>query len=295
MAEQQRILITDLDNTLWDWFDAWYQSFSALLDGLQAISGLDRELLEIQIREVHQRRGTTEYSNLVREVPALVEFSGTRDPFEVFDDALHAQSSARRRETKLYPGVREVLDQLKARGIRVVAYTESTAYWTEWRIKHTGLDGVIDVLYSSPDHDLLSGIDPAALRTGRYRGQFGLRSTIHRQVPLGILKPDTHVISSILQEEEVPRSNALYLGDSLMKDIAMAQAAEVLDVYAEYGRVQDQEEYDLLRRVTHWSQKDVERERALAGPRADVIPTATCHETINEILPIFGSSFAGLR
>ncbi len=30
----RRLLITDLDNTLWDWFEAWYESFSALLDGL---------------------------------------------------------------------------------------------------------------------------------------------------------------------------------------------------------------------------------------------------------------------
>lgn len=67
MADERRVLITDLDNTLWDWFDAWYQSFSALLDGLQAVTGFDRELLEAQIRVVHQRRGTAEYSNLIRE------------------------------------------------------------------------------------------------------------------------------------------------------------------------------------------------------------------------------------
>lgn len=95
MTVGPRMLITDLDNTLWDWFEAWYQSFSALLDGLVSITCLDRQVLEDQIKAVHQRRGTTEYSNLVREVPALVEFAGPDDPFDVFDEALHAPRTPR--------------------------------------------------------------------------------------------------------------------------------------------------------------------------------------------------------
>src|SRR5690242_16042089 len=98
-----RLLITDLDNTLWDWFQAWYESFSALLDALVDLSGVDRAVLEDQIRVVHQRRGTSEYSNLVREIPALVEASAPRDPAEVFDAALHAQNSRRKAATRLYP------------------------------------------------------------------------------------------------------------------------------------------------------------------------------------------------
>ena len=290
MGDERRILITDLDNTLWDWFEAWYLSFSALLHGLEATSGLSPELLEAQIRAVHQKRGTTEYSNLIREVPALVEFSAGRDPFEVFDDALHAQSSARRRATKVYPGVEAVLRGLKARGVRIIAYTESGAYWTEWRIRHTGLDGVIDVLYSSPDHDLAAGIDPSDLRTGRYEGTYGLSETEHRHVPMGMLKPNARVLCSILRDQECSPTQAAYLGDSLMKDIAMAQDAGVLDIHAKYGQAHHRKEYDLLRRVTHWTQVDVERERALAHPDADVIPTFTCQDGIEEILPILGSS-----
>lgn len=129
-----RLLITDLDNTLWDWFEAWHVSFSALLEGLVDLSGVDRETLETQIKAVHQLRGTTEYSNLVREVPALVAAAAPRDPKDVFDAALHAQSSARLMATKLYPGVAEALRLLKDDGVRLVAYTESGAFWTQWRI-----------------------------------------------------------------------------------------------------------------------------------------------------------------
>ncbi|MDA2810664.1 hypothetical protein O4J56_08460 [Nocardiopsis sp. RSe5-2] len=45
----------------------------------------------------------------------------------------------------------EALGEVRRRGVPVVAYTESIAYWTEWRMRETGLDGMVDILYSSPD------------------------------------------------------------------------------------------------------------------------------------------------
>lgn len=292
----RRLLITDLDNTLWDWFEAWYESFSALRDALVALSGVDRGVLEEEIKAVHQQRGTTEYSNLVREVPALVSAAAPRDPAEVFDAALHAQNSRRKATTRLYPGVREALLTLKDAGLRIAAYTESGAYWTEWRMRHTALDGVIDVLYSSPDHDLAAGVDVAELRTGHYDAEtYGLRFTKHLHVPQGVLKPNQEILRVILDEEGCDPSQAAYLGDSLMKDIAMAQTAGVLDIHAAYGLVQQRQEYDLLRRVTHWSDQDVAREKALARPSGPVTPTVVCRDGFAEILPIFGHLGTGAR
>ena len=43
----QRIttVILDLDNTLFDWVDVWYKSFSAMLEELAKASGVDRDVL----------------------------------------------------------------------------------------------------------------------------------------------------------------------------------------------------------------------------------------------------------
>lgn len=294
--KSRRLLITDLDNTLWDWFEAWYQSFSTLVDELVALSGVDRATLEGQIKAIHQQRGTTEYSNLVREVPALKAAAEPRDPVEVYDAALHAQNSRRKAATRLYPGVSQSLSLLKDAGVRIAAYTESGAYWTEWRIRHTELDGVIDVLYSSPDHDLIAGVTTADLRTGHYdQASYGLRGTDHRHVPHGVLKPNQALLRSILNEEGCDPNEAVYLGDSLMKDITMAQAAGVLDIHARYGLAQHRKEYDLLRRVTHWSDQDVARESALAHPDGEVVPTLVCRDGFDEILPVFQPSLAGIQ
>lgn len=283
----KQLLVTDLDNTLWDWFESWHSSFSALLNQLVNISGVQREVLEAEIKSVHQLRGTTEYSNLVREVPSLVSFAGNADPMEVFDSALHAQHSERKASMQLYPGVLETLEQLRSQGVKIVAYTESGAYWTEWRMRRTGLDGIIDVLYSSEDHDLAAGIDASALRTGHYDdSEYGLKKTHHSQIPVGVLKPNSEILNLILEENSVSAEYAAYVGDSLMKDIAMAQYAGVLDAFAEYGTAQSKDEYELLRRVTHWTDEDVERERELSQNSGMVSPSVVLKHSFSEILPI---------
>jgi hypothetical protein len=42
------LLITDLDNTLFDWFGIWHASFSAMLDKTVELSGVPREVLEAE-------------------------------------------------------------------------------------------------------------------------------------------------------------------------------------------------------------------------------------------------------
>src|SRR5438876_11276907 len=84
------LLVTDLDNTLWDWFEIWYRSFSALLDGIVSISGIPQEELEPEIRKIHQRRGTSEYSYLIGELPPLRELHGEDANLqELYADAIN--------------------------------------------------------------------------------------------------------------------------------------------------------------------------------------------------------------
>jgi FMN phosphatase YigB (HAD superfamily) len=280
------LLVTDLDNTLWDWFAAWHASFSAMLERLIEISGVPAEVLEPQIRAVHQARGTAEYSFLLDEVPALVEASGSVPPSKRYDDALHQLHSRRRATTRLYPGVLEALTSLKQAGIAIAAYTESLAYWTEWRIRWTSLDGLIDRLYSAPDHDLPNGVSREQIRT-KAGDEYGLKHTKHLPLPRGVMKPNAEILRSILSDCGVQPDQVVYVGDSLMKDIAMAQSVGVLDVHAKYGEAHQKAEYELLRRVTHWTDKDVQREKELSR-RPEVHPTITLQQGFPELLPVFG-------
>lgn len=277
------LFVTDLDNTLWDWFHAWNASFGALLNGLVAITGVPKDQLENEIRKVHQQRGTSEYSFLIHEVPSLLEFAGDRDPRQVFDEALHAQNSARLRETSLYDGVASTLESLQKAGVQIVAYTESQAYWTEWRIRKLGLDGVIHRLYSSPDHDFPEGITPDKIRYYP-ESEYGLKITDHRHVARGLTKPNGEILREIMDDYAVLPEEVLYIGDSVMKDVAMAQSLGVFDVHAKYGESHEQPAYEQLKRVSHWPDSDIANERDAA---AAVEPNYILTEGINEVFQHF--------
>ena len=65
----------------------------------------------------------------------------------------------------------------------------------------------------------------------------------------------------------------------------MAQQAGVTDVHALYGASQHKPEYELLRRVTHWTPEMVERERNALKPAMHVLD-----KNFAQILPLFGAS-----
>lgn len=256
-----RLLVVDLDDTLWTWFDAWHVSFSAFLSSTSSLSGITEVDLKRAIRPIHQRHGTSEYSWLLDELDVLQgSVPSGSTVAEHFDPALHAQNRARKGATRLHPGVLDTLTRLRANGTTVVAYTESLAFWTRWRIQQTGLDGLIAEIYSSPDHDTPAGVDVASRRTLPAK-DYELKETEHRHVQRGIVKPAPEILQQILDDHSVAATEAVYVGDSLMKDVAMAQAVGAIDALAAYGVKTDDPRYLLLQEVSHWPDCTVAKEQ----------------------------------
>jgi phosphoglycolate phosphatase-like HAD superfamily hydrolase len=278
------LVITDLDNTLYDWFELWYHSFRILLDRLTSESGISRDVLVGEIKQVHERHQTSEYAFLLQELPSLQALHPGEDLAEVYDGAIHAYRSARKRHRRLYPGVMDTLEALRREGVLIVGYTESMGFYSASRVRALGLDGVLDYLYSPADHPL-----PAGLRREQVRmyppEHYALERTEHRHTPPGEIKPNPAVLLDIVGEVGGSVERAIYIGDSLIKDVLMAQDAGVMDVHAKYGTAHTREEYELLRAVTHWTAEQVETER-VASSRT-VQPTFTLERSFEELLDLF--------
>jgi phosphoglycolate phosphatase len=286
------VVVTDMDNTLFDWLAMWHAAFGAMLDRLVADSGVPREVLEREIYTLHQAHGTTEYAFAIQALPALRARHPGEDLTVRYAAAIEAYRAARRATLRLYPGVLETLRALRAADVRVIAYTESLAYYAAYRVRALGLDGVLDALYSPPDHALPDGISPDMIR--RYPPEhYRLHGTAHRHTRAGAWKPDAAVLRGILDEIGAAPDEAVYIGDSLLKDVAMAQAAGVIDVFARYGDVRGRPGYDLLRRVTHWPPA------VLAGSEqrveADVRPTHVLKDGFAELLDLIAPRRAAPR
>jgi phosphoglycolate phosphatase len=279
------LLVTDLDNTLYDWFAMWYPAFNAMLETVCSKSGVSRAALLDEIRAIHQERGTSEYSYLLNELPSLKKLNLPQEITEVYRDAIRRYRSMRQRNLHLYPGVRNALVRIKEFGVPIVVYTESLGFYSAWRLRELNLDGVVDYLYSPPDHDFPEDVTPEMLRS-RPPEAYELKKTEYRETKRGILKPDPQILQRILQELGASASQTVYVGDSLMKDVAMAQDAGMFDVLAKYGAVKDHSAYRLLQQVSHWSEDDVQRESRI-NERPNVTPSYILHDRFDEIFDFF--------
>jgi phosphoglycolate phosphatase len=290
MKQKVELCVFDLDNTVFDWVAIWHAMFSAKLAEVSRISGISEERLKPEFKKIHQYHGTTEYPFAIQELPSLQARHPGQDLRKLYDSALHAYYSARKRTLVTYPGVVSVLRTLQARGCKIVAYTESMAFYSAQRLRDLDLDLLIDVLYSPEDHQLPNNMLPAEIR--QYpREHYELRRTIQRHTPRGELKPNPDVLRTILKDVGVARERAIYVGDSQMKDIAMANIVGVTSVWAKYGVTQHLPEYELLREVTHWKDADVAREKAIAEGRGvsekDLVPNFTLENGLLELLDFF--------
>ena len=70
-----RLLVCDLDNTLYDWVSYFVPSFYAMVDKVVEITGWDREQLLDEFQKVHQKHNDAEHPF------ALLETALVRDMF----------------------------------------------------------------------------------------------------------------------------------------------------------------------------------------------------------------------
>lgn len=260
-----RLLITDLDNTLYDWVTFYAHAFTAMVRQLTALFEIPEHQLLSEFKEVHQRYGTSEPPYALLELPSVrlaLKRVPEREWLHVLDPALHAFNRERRDRLHLYPGVQSTLAELRNRGLRIVGHTEAIAVNACFRLAKLGIASDLARLYAAenkyPAH--LSGKPPWEPPQDV------------RLLPAAKRKPDPEVLREICNAEHVEPAQAYYVGDSLGKDIAMARAAGVTAIWSRYGTIYERHLWDTLVRITHWTPVDVEREERLRQVGKDVTP-----------------------
>lgn len=264
----KKLIITDLDNTLYDWISYYSISFTAMLEELICITGISRDKLLADFKSVHQKHGNAEHPWAVLELPSLIEYFETSSDELIkgkIDSAFHAFNRARLDSLKCYDGVIDTLNALKYKDVKLVAHTEAPVRNALYRLEKLGLKDFFTHLYAPRDrfhHEL----DERSLNWLNEQGEYlQLLDESDR-------KPNPHLLKQICEKEGVHMSDAVYIGDSIVKDIAMANTAGVTSVWAEYGKQHNPDFWKLLVSITHWTDEDVKREEELKFALNDTKP-----------------------
>lgn len=286
LLANKKLLVCDLDNTLYDWVRYFVSSFYAMVNEVVRLTSCDRERLLDDFRRVHQRHRDSEHPFALLETEVVHDlFRGytLREIARQLDPAFHAFNATRKSTLVLHPGVREGLDSLKRSGVVLIAHTESKLYGVADRLIRLQLAEYFDRIYCRerpnarhPDPDSIDG--------------WLERIPMDRVVELSRhqRKPDPEVLLEICGMENVNVSDVAYVGDSMARDMLMAKNAGVYAIWAKYGTDHSSEEYERLVRVSHWTADDVRTERRLHREVRKMQPDFVAETSFMEVLDALG-------
>lgn len=278
----KKLLVCDLDNTLYDWVSYFVASFYAMIDETVRITGCDRERLLDDFGAVHRKYGDSEHPFSLLEtatIKGMFPGEARADIAKRLDSAFYAFNSSRKENLRLYPGVGDALEALLQADVTLVAHTESNLFAVVDRLTRLGLSNKFKRIYcreraksQHPNPD-----------TGRnWLRSFPLERTVelsHHQ-----RKPNPDVLIEICSDEGVSLAEAAYVGDSMARDMLMAKEARVFSVWAKYGSSHQAGLYEKLVRITHWTSADVIREKELREKAKEIEPEYVLENSFDEIL-----------
>lgn len=243
-----KLLITDLDDTLYNWLDFFVPSFYSMADEVSKISGINIDVLLDEYRAKHQEYGSVEYPFVTLHLPSITEKYSTCSEDElktIFSEAFHKFNSERKKRLQLFDGVFETLKELFDKGIIIIGYTESSQENGYYRLKKLEIDSFFKHVY--------------ATKSSFINTDYSIDTKVKS---ISSKKPDKDVLIEICKKEGCDVSEAIYLGDSLTKDILMAQKAGITSVWANYPKTKN-DYYKKLVKISSWTESDFTREQEL--------------------------------
>lgn len=289
---RKKLLVCDLDNTLYDWIAYFVPSFYAMVDRVIAITGCDREILLDNFRDVHQEHGDSEHPFALLETDTIKRMyanANWEDIVRQLDPAFHAFNSERKRNLRLHRGVKETLGTLGRSGVKLVAHTESKLYGAAYRLDKLGLFDYFSHIYcrerTVPRHP--KGDEPS-----NWLSRFPMEKIT--ELSLHQTKPNPAVLLEICAAEGISHEEAAYVGDSIARDVLMAKRAGVFSIWAAYGAEHSPTMYEALVRISHWTPKEIERERQLKDEARAISPDFIAHREFTEALSVFGLTIKNL-
>jgi phosphoglycolate phosphatase len=275
-------LICDLDNTLYDWVGYFVPSLYQMVDQAILLLSCDREMLLDQLREVHQKYHNSEHPYAILETNLVQQWLKSGHDLTELEPIFRAFNLERKKRLVPYEGVVPTMHRLRHQGIRLVAHSDSNVFGVIDRISRLQLQDFFDEIYC------VEG-------SGEKHPTGGPYSSRYKDFPWSKIhllahedrKPNPALLSHILRASSIDIDRVAFIGDSIAKDIHMAQEAGIYSIWARYGTGFDPALYQQLVRISHWTRDDVQRENEARLAAANTLPDFICAVGFHEVPEAF--------
>jgi phosphoglycolate phosphatase len=270
------LVVTDLDDTLYDWVGWYTAGLAVLADAVAGCVGVSADRVLDELRPIHVARGTVEDVEAILVLPAvLARWPDPATARRELAPAFEAHAHATAEPPRLHPGVRESLARMRRGGVRVVAFTDAPAARACDRLRALDLFDALDRVYVAAPTDerdvRLVTLDP----------------------PLG--KPHPRALHEICVREGIHVAGTLVIGDSLARDVALAQRAGAWSAFAAYGSEHEPASWERLCRVSHFPAAEIARAQAADIDVLRAAADAILHASLDEVFDHFDLEPASRR
>ncbi|MFN3912983.1 HAD family hydrolase [Hyphomonas sp.] len=277
-------VIFDLDNTLYNWVDTIVPAIEVMVKEASLVTGFAEDRIVRDLRAVNVTKGTIEHPYSLLEAACIKEYArkvGASESRRRLDSAFYAFNKYRKSNLELYPGAIELLGSLRKMKFRIVAFTESRIEAAVDRLMRLELDREFDAIYCVRS----VGFSDASLVADKFYSRIA-----HANIFLldsDVRKPDPLVLRRIVHTQGLDPLKALYVGDSLIRDVGMANDAGLTSVWAKYGTKHDPKNMNFLLRITHWTDDEIRQTMAFEAatlPRPRYVLEDSPLQLVSEVL-----------
>jgi FMN phosphatase YigB (HAD superfamily) len=239
------VLLTDLDNTLFNWIDYFGPCVRAMVHALAHATKLEENEIYRQFKQVYSRFETPEYRQAIQELD-LCQSQPSAEQQRLVRAGFVAFSRTRKLHLQAYKNVPSTLKWLKRQNVTIIGVTNSWVVDAVGRLRFLGLTKYLDglVAWDGVVHD-------------RGQPKIGLASDQgHAVVPIPSQsrKPNADAYrAAIAHCGSRPDASLWVIGDSVTNDLLPAREIGATTVWAKYGRKYEQENFDTVVQVTPWA------------------------------------------
>lgn len=231
-----QLLITDVDNTLYDFGTYFEAGLRGLVSVTMTALGKTEQYVLETLKVVFAKHGSIEYPYALADFPEASAMTATerRELVRLTSEGFWSEAAL---ALNAYPGVIDTLRHLHREGVNIVAFTDAPFHEATRRLRALSIDrylsGVVATRwFSAQQHGT------PALRLREIPGFVQLRRTLSLvgQLDDSQRKPNPETYAQIMQVFGLTPNRVTVIGDSPTRDLAPAASIGMQAIWARYGR-----------------------------------------------------------
>lgn len=279
-ARAKPLLITDLDNTLYDFVSYYEAGLSAIVTHLSERFNLEVDEVICRLREVFKRRGTIEYSFAIEEIEEVRRLPESYRTEFVRKTVTSFWTNATEK-LQPYETVCETLRHLYMHDFPIIAYTDAPIHEAMRRLHHLGCDRYISGIVAQ--RGIRRGNKRSVLLLKELPGHArpSRRSSLIWRTSPEEKKPNLLIYERISSQLGLRPNEITVIGDSVARDLLPALQLGFTGVWARYGR-RDNRKESLLKSLV----PDVLPEARSTQAVPSTVPTVDRFQDVLNYLPV---------